>query len=92
MKSKAGKAKACKDKEPKAILDVTQAGTDMVQRKGISAFVTGLKYKAVQCHQWKVRRCSTCTAALAGHQQFMHHARNTCHACVQGHVQSSFAN
>ena len=46
VKSKAEKAKAAKDKEPKAILDVTQPGTDMVQRKDISAFVTGLKYKA----------------------------------------------
>ena len=50
VESRAGKAKAvnvkAKDKEPKPILDVTNAGTGMVQRKDVSAFVTGLKYKA----------------------------------------------
>ena len=89
MKSKAEKAKAAnvkaKDKEPKAILDVAHAGTDMVE-EGHLCFCD---WPEVQGYQWKVRRCSTRTAALAEHQQFMHHARNTCHACAQGHVQSS---
>ena len=73
-----------KDKEPKAILDVTTAGTDMVQRKDIFAFMTGLKYKATNGRSED--------AILA--QQLLqdtnnHYARKMYHACAQGHVQSS---